>query len=71
MKRARVRAEAETRWGAGGRCAPGLMGVVVLMPGLLLAVFPQLIGRLREALFRRKAAWSLAVTVLVARRCGE
>lgn len=38
------------------------MGVVVPIPGLVLAVLPQVIGRLREALFRRLPAWSLAVT---------
>lgn len=58
MKKARVRAEAEVLWGP---VLQALVGVVVPIPGLVLAVLPQVIGRLREALFRRLPAWSRAV----------
>lgn len=59
--------ESACEGGSGSTVGPGLqalLGVVVVIPGVLPAVLPQGIGRLREALFRRLPAWSLAVAVV-------
>lgn len=63
MERAREGRRRKRKYGRGAALQSSA-GVVVLPPGLLLAVvpLPEVVCCLREALFPREPAWSQAVT---------